>query len=121
MLAACGLIACCRSNPCLYGYDYLLNYTAQNHSVVVNARNIVVKKAEKYEFFGHALRALFNPRPAAIKQIFDLFAGHNDSLEKAHMVHIKADKNTGHYPLTLPSHRHMPAVFANVFHFDLDA
>jgi hypothetical protein len=84
-----------------YDYDYLLNYTAQDSTVVVNVTNIIVEKAETDDFFGHGLNSLFNPLSEANKQILDLFESHQGSLERAYMVYIKVNRHADYNGATL--------------------
>ena len=84
-----------------YDYDYLLNYKAQDAHIVVNVTNIIVEKAETDEIFCRGLASLFNPNSEVNQQIFDLFEGHQDSLEKAYMLHSKVDKDADYNGETL--------------------
>ena len=84
-----------------YDYDYLLNYAAQDSSVVVNVTNIIIEKTETDELFGHGLGSLFNPLSQVNKKIISLFSDHQTSLENAYMANIKVDRNADYYGATL--------------------
>ena len=84
-----------------YECDYLLKYIAVDSIAVVKTVSIILNKTESNDCFKHDMYSFFNTHSEINEQIFSLFEGHLDILEKAYLVHIKAHRNADYSGVTL--------------------